>query len=167
MYIVEIGLLYREQPLVHVGFYRKNEELNDVTKEKIILGIYSIVPEIFKDHVLKRLNVAKYTILFFGFELAEMDGKTGPEAAKTPANLVLSYAIVDLESGKLDNTSLRTVQAKMQQLGKEFSKQYGDKPGNLESADFNPFKAHILSAFKDMLKKPEDRFDTIWEKRGS
>src|SRR5271157_3438371 len=59
MYIVEIGLLHHERPLLQVSFYRTDEELNDATIQKIIIGIYSIVPEIFKNQVLKRLIVAK------------------------------------------------------------------------------------------------------------
>ncbi len=172
MFVVEIGLLHREKSLVHVGFYRQDEALSDGTKDQIISGIYSIVPEIFRDHVLKRLNIAKYTILFNGFEIkagvakdpARSKPPTGPASRaplKDPGRLVLVYAIVDLMSDNLDKTFLKAVQAKITQLGDLFVATIGSLDG-IEIADFEPYKQKIVAVFKDMLKKPEDRFDDMW-----
>jgi hypothetical protein len=172
MFVVEIGILHREKALVHVGFYRRDEALSDITKDQIISGVYSIVPEIFRDHVLKRLNIAKYTILFNGFDVRP--NRTGTPGGSTPPakqatsvlpvdveKVVLAYAIVDLMSDNLDKAFLKVVQAKIKQLGAIFVAMYGAE-SELESPDFEPFKQQILAVFKDMLKKPEDRFDDMW-----
>ncbi len=175
MFVVEIGVLHHEKSLVHVGFYRRDEALNDISKDQIISGIYSIVPEIFKDHILKRVNIAKYTILFNGFEIpTTVPGnlhKSTPAAkpaASTllanPEKVVLVYAIVDLMSTNLDKVFLKAVQSKIEQLGDMFVSMYG-KETKIESLDFEPFKQQILAVFKDMLKKPEDRFDDMWSRK--
>jgi hypothetical protein len=175
MFVVEIGILHREKALVHVGFYRRDEALSDITKDQIISGIYSIVPEIFRDHVLKRLNIAKYTILFNGFEIksdahqihagSNLPARSVPAALEPPladpGNIVLAYAIVDLMSDNLDKTFLKAVQEKIKQLGDMFVSACGKKE-DIESVDYESFKKNILVVFKDMLKKPEDRFDDMW-----
>nr|MDO8119192.1 hypothetical protein [Candidatus Sigynarchaeota archaeon] len=172
MFVVEIGILHREKSLVHVGFYRRNEALSDATKDQIISGIYSIVPEIFRDHVLKRLNIAKYTILFNGFEIKPAVikdlARSKPPAdtasritSMDPDRIVLVYAIVDLMSDKLDKTFLKAVQEKIKKLGEMFVAINGDKK-DIENVDFEPFKHKIIAVFTDMLKKPEDRFDDMW-----
>ncbi|MBN2152659.1 MAG: hypothetical protein JW839_14505 [Candidatus Lokiarchaeota archaeon] len=165
-------MLHREKALVHVGFYRHDEALSDITKDQIISGIYSIVPEIFRDHVLKRLNIAKYTILFNGFEIkrGEAPGRSTPAVPAAPARrvdpdgVVLAYAIVDLMSDHLDKVFLKAVQEKIKRLGDVFVAMVGNEEG-IESMDFEPFKQKIVGEFKDMLKKPEDRFDDMWPAR--
>src|SRR5271157_2609328 len=112
MYIVEIGLLFQEKPLLQVSFYRKDEQLNDATLQTIILGMYSIVPEIFKGQVLKRLNVTKYTIMFQGFDITSITAGQETKGSVDSSNLVLTYAIADLESEKLDRTTIKTIQTK-------------------------------------------------------
>jgi hypothetical protein len=168
MFVVEIGILHREKALVHVGFYRRDEALSDITKDQIISGIYSIVPEIFRDHVLKRLNISKYTILFNGFEIKHSVPGNEPSAARAATNLpadpekvVLVYAIVDLMADTIDKTFLKAVQEKIKQLGNTFVAMHGGEE-DIESMDYEPFKRRILEVFKDMLKKPEDRFDDMW-----
>ncbi len=172
MFVVEIGILHREKALVHVGFYRRDEALSDITKDQIISGIYSLIPEIFRDHVLKRLNILKYTILFNGFDITNNvpmnpAGSKPPLGSATPNlstdhdKIVLAYAIVDLMSDNLDKTFLKAVQEKIKQLGDTFVAMHGGEK-DIESADFGPFKQRILEVFKDMLKKPEDRFDDMW-----
>jgi hypothetical protein len=216
VYVVEIGLLHRERPIVQVSFYRKNEDkdLDNNTKDQIISGIYMIVPEIFKNHVLRRLNIAKYTILFKGFWLhPEGDAGNDPAAKTTdtstiplttpsnstrdvvstkgagkapgkgngkgkgnpkdtppatgdPDRMVLGYAIVDLMADDLDETYAKVVQAKMDQMGTKFNEIHGKSSLiGMHPSDLEPFKVHIIAIFKDLLKKPEDRFDDMWLKK--
>lgn len=164
MYIVELGLLYREKPLLQVSFYRKDEELNDATIQKIILGIYRIVPEIFKDQVLKRLNVAKYTIMFQGCDITDSIAARETRGPVDPDNLVLAYAIVDLESEKLDRTSIKTIQAKLNQMSQDFKNSFQDTILDIDNVDLQAFDAHVKDIFKDMLLKSKDRFDRLWKR---
>ncbi|NMC04188.1 MAG: hypothetical protein GYA24_03205 [Candidatus Lokiarchaeota archaeon] len=175
MFVVEIGILHREKSLVHVSFYRHDEALSAITKDQIISGIYSIVPEIFRDHVLKQLTIAKYTILFNGFELKPAarnavsggphghvtPGMASSRAWSDPENIVLAYAIVDLMSDNLDKIFLKAVQEKIKKLGDMFIAECAgrDDPATI---DLEPFKQKILVIFKDMLKRPVDRFDDMW-----
>ncbi|HME50853.1 MAG TPA: hypothetical protein VKM55_01425 [Candidatus Lokiarchaeia archaeon] len=164
MYIVEIGLLHHERPLLQVSFYRTDEELNDATIQKIIIGIYSIVPEIFKNQVLKRLIVAKYTIMFQGFDMTHDNLGQETKNLVDPTDLVLAYAIVDLESEKLDRTTIKTIQAKLKQVSQDFKNDFQDTFSGNESTDFHAFEAHVKDIFKDMLLKSTDRFDSLWER---
>nr|MDO8115491.1 hypothetical protein [Candidatus Sigynarchaeota archaeon] len=64
MHVIEIGFLFNEAPLVHVGFYRDNETLNDATKKAIFLGIHGMLSEIFSDNQLNKMQFEAYTVLF-------------------------------------------------------------------------------------------------------
>ncbi|MEX2684513.1 MAG: hypothetical protein Q6373_023285 [Candidatus Sigynarchaeota archaeon] len=172
MFVVEIGILHREKSLVRVGFYRRDETLSDITRDQIIAGIYSIVPEIFRDHVLKRLNVEKYTILFNGFEIKPevLNNLAGnnPRAdiaskasSNDPGRIALVYAIIDSMSDNLDETIIKAVQAKIKQIGDMFMATI-EKEGYIETVNIEPFKQKIIDVFKDMLKRPADRFDDMW-----
>ena len=164
MYIVQIGMLYQEKQLFHVSFYRKDEPLNDDLIQQIILGIYTIVPEIFKNQFLKRLNVAKYTIMFQGYEIDKELTDTDQKRIVDPSNLVLAYAIVDLESEKLDKTTSKTIQAKLRQMSDEFKDQFQVHLDSTEPSDLGSFEDRVREIFKDMLLKSADRFDSMWEK---
>ena len=164
MYIVQIGMLYQEKHLFQVSFYRKDEDLNDAMIQKIILGIYTIIPEIFKNQVLNRLNVAKYTIMFQGFDLTQDAAEKETKGIVDSSNLVLAYAIVDLESEKLDKTSSKTIQTKLRQMSLEFKKKFQETLGAMNNEERESFEEHVREIFKDMLLKSTDRFDKLWEK---
>ena len=164
MYIVQIGMLNQEKHLFQVSFYRKDEDLNDAMIQKIILGIYTIVPEIFKDQVLQRLNVAKYTIMFQGFDLTRDAVEIDKKGLVDINNLVLAYAIVDLESEKLDKTSSKTIQMKLKNISLEFKKNFQENLPAVDAEALESFKERVYEIFKDMLLKTTDRFDSMWAK---
>jgi hypothetical protein len=164
MYIVQIGMLHQEKHLFQVSFYREDEDLNDAMIQKIILGIYTIVPEIFKNQVLKRLNVAKYTIMFQGFDLTKATAEIETKGLVDSRNLVLAYAIVDLESEKLDRTSTKTIQTKLKQMSLEFKKDFSEILPVVDAEALESFETRVKDIFKDMLLKSTDRFDSLWEK---
>jgi hypothetical protein len=81
--------------------------------------------------------------------------------------MVLGYAIIDLMADDLDETYAKAVHAKMDQMGAKFNEIHGKSSLlGMHPADLEPFKAHIIAIFKDLLKKPEDRFDDMWLKKG-
>jgi hypothetical protein len=162
MYIVEIGLLNREYPLVCTGFYRKDENLTEGTKKEIFVAIYAIISELFKNHVLKQLTLGQYTILFYGFDMASVKTTIGVDVN----TLVLSYIIVDSEGQKIDREFMKLVRAKMNLLSETFRETYASldfQSGSIDT-DFSGFVGQIVDVFKDLLKTPQQRFDNLWGK---
>ena len=160
VYIVEIGLLNRENPLVCAGFYRKDESLTEGTKKEIFVGVYAIISELFKNHVLKQLTMGQYTILFYGFDM----GNEGSSNVVDVNTLVLSYIIIDTESQKLDKEYIKLVRANVKQLSETFKETYAGLDflsGSIES-DFSSFEEQIVAVFKDLLKTPQERFDNLF-----
>jgi hypothetical protein len=160
MYIVEIGLLHRENPLICTGFYRKGENLTEGTKKEIFVAIYAIISELFKNHVLKQLSIGQYTILFYGFDMAPETSTKGVDVN----TLVLSYIIVDSESQKIDKEFMKLIRTKLSRLSEIFKQTYAYldfQASNIDS-DFSDFVGHILDVFTDLLKTPQERFDNLW-----
>ncbi|MFX0100786.1 MAG: hypothetical protein ACFFCS_14515 [Candidatus Hodarchaeota archaeon] len=163
MYIVEIGILYNQAPLVNVGFYRKNEVLSDRIKNQIFLAIFNMFSEIFRDN-LRKLKMDDYTVLFYGFNPRD-DGEL-ENKGDARDNLALNYTIVDLENDRLSPEFLEIVETKMVALSETFKKAISEDEKFITSSDedFDNFRGAIVNIFKDLLKTPEERFKSLWKK---
>lgn len=157
---MEIGILFKEKPLIDVGFYRKNEALTENTKKKIFIGIYSMISEIFKNQVLRKVDLNEYTVLFYGINIRDPQGQMGIDIS----NLILNYMIIDLEENNIDSLTMDILQGKMAELAKKFLETYKiqDLQKNEEISDFTGFKENILLIYKDLIHTPEERFDKLW-----
>jgi hypothetical protein len=160
MYIVEIGILYNQAPLVNVGFYRKNEMLSDKMKNQIFLAIFNMFSEIFRDN-LKKLIMDEYTVLFYGFTPA--GGGKLEHKGEMLENLILNYTIIDLENDKLIPDFLEIVEIKMELLREAFLKAFRKDETIMMDSNVDDFRENIKDIFKDLLKTPEERFKSLWK----
>lgn len=154
---METGILFRSRPLVSIGLFGKG--INRRTKEGIFHGIYSMIAEIFKDQALKMLDIAGFTVFFWGFHPFTSNG----EDPSGTGDLVLDYAVVDLEGDKIDDNVKSMITGKLHQVTAAFSKQYGGMDAaTVEGVDFSAFTGIIWEIFRDLPKSPKERFESFF-----
>ena len=157
MHVMETGILYKARPLVSIGLFGKG--IDKRTKEGIFHGIYSMIAELFKDQALKMLDVAGFTVFFWGFHPFTPNN----EDAGGLDDLVLDYAVVDLEGDKIDDNVKAMITGKLHQITAEFAKHYGGLDAQaVETTDFSPFIETIWTIFRDLPKSPRERFDSFF-----
>ncbi|MBD3187958.1 hypothetical protein GF325_14065 [Candidatus Bathyarchaeota archaeon] len=158
--MVEIGLLYMEKPLVRLGFYRRNELLDDTTSKRIFIALYGLFREIFDD-TLQELDFDDYRVLFYVFPIK---GAPAKDTNKIDDERILVYCVLDLEGRKSNNVFRDTMKLKMVKLSELFRKRYSQDEFMVlvKTHNFKPFMSDLMAVFKDLTIPSTDRFGTIF-----
>lgn len=157
MYIVEIGLILGDEPLLESKYYRDQENLNEETKKRLFSAMQNLVGEIFNDQ-LETVKIEEYAILFHYLFL---EGKGGSKTRSPPLHV---YTIIDTDGESVPNIVENTLKSKMVSVSKEFADSYR-KSGEVYLREFDALsfsKNVVEKVFKDLIGTPVDRFDALF-----
>ncbi|MHA1776398.1 MAG: hypothetical protein DRO88_08480 [Promethearchaeia archaeon] len=159
MAILELAILYQNNPLFEKQFYSTSNVLDKKIRNSLLQTISGVINEAFGEEI-QSFSLGKYTITVLTHPLGDPDNspsnldKSHNNSALKP---LMMYCIVDQNSD--DKIVLKTMKEAMLQFCNRFSV-YDISQNKVKK--FKKFDKRLDKIFGDLILKSEDRFKSLF-----